>query len=66
MIKDNNSSNNKDIFHDYSFYQLSKYNDELILKKEIIKNQKFKNDLNDINIEYDLKFKESDFLKFEF
>ena len=66
LIKDNNSSNNKDIFHDYSFYQLSKYNDELILKKEIIKNQKFKNDLNEINIEYDRKFKESDFSKFEF
>ena len=66
LIKENTSSNNKDIFHDYSFYQLSKYNDDLILKKEIINNQKFKNDLNDINSEYNIKFKESNFSKFEY
>ena len=61
LIKDNNinNSNNKDIFHDYSFYQLSKYNDDLILKKEILKNQTFKKELEDINHEYNIKIKES-------
>ena len=62
LIKDNNNinnSNNKDIFHDYSFYQLSKYNDDLILKKEILKNQTFKRELEDINNEYNIKYKES-------
>ena len=62
LIKDNNNinnSNNKDIFHDYSFYQLSKYNDDLILKKEILKNQTFKKELEDVNNEYNIKIKES-------
>ena len=60
LIKDNNiNNNNKDIFHDYSFYQLSKYNDDLILKKEILKNQTFKKELEDINREYNIKYKES-------
>ena len=58
MMKESNN-NSKDIFHDYSFYQLSKYNDELILKKEIIKNQKLKNELNHINNEYNIRLKES-------
>ena len=62
LIKD--SKNNKDIFHDYSFYQLSKYNDDLILKKEILKNQKLKNELIDINNEYSMKLKESHLSKF--
>ena len=67
LIKDNNinNSNNKDIFHDYSFYQLSKYNDDLILKKEILKNQKFKTELEDIKDEYNIKIKESFFKKYE-
>ena len=58
MMKESNN-NSKDIFHDYSFYQLSKYNDELILKKEIIKNQKLKSELNHINNEYNVRLKES-------
>ena len=67
LFKDNNinNSNNKDIFHDYSFYQLSKYNDDLILKKEILKNQKFKAELEDIKDEYNTKIKESFLKKYE-
>ena len=57
------SNNSKDIFHDYSFYQLSKYNDDLILKKEILKNQKLKKELNDINNEFEIKLKEFTFFK---
>ena len=41
----NNSSSTKDLYHDYSFYQLSKYNDDLIIKKEILKNNKLKDEL---------------------
>ena len=63
MMKESNN-NSKDIFHDYSFYQLSKYNDELILKKEIIKNQKLKNELNQINNEYNIRLKESQLISF--
>ena len=62
LIKDSN--NTKDIFHDYSFYQLSKYNDDLILQKEILTNQKLKNVFNDINSEYNIKLKESDLGKY--
>ena len=58
------NNNSKDIFHDYSFYQLSKYNDELILKKEIIKNQKLKNELNHINNEYNIRLKESQLMSY--
>ena len=60
----NDSNNTKDIFHDYSFYQLSKYNDDLILQKEILTNQKLKNVFNDINSEYNIKLKESDLGKY--
>ena len=56
LIKNNSNKNNKnsskDIFHDYSFYQLSKYNNDLIIAKEIIKNNKLKEELTDINSEY--------------
>ena len=48
----NNKNSSKDIFHDYSFYQLSKYNNDLIIAKEIIKNNKLKEELTDINSEY--------------
>ena len=58
------NNNSKDIFHDYSFYQLSKYNDELILKKEIIKNQKLKNELAHINNEYNIRLKESQLMQY--
>ena len=47
-----NKKNCKDIFHDYSFYQLSKYNDDLIVTQEILKNNKYKQELIDINEEY--------------
>ena len=59
------SNNNcKDIFHDYSFYQLSKYNDDLTLKKEIIKNQKLKDELSHINNEYNIRLKESQLMSY--
>ena len=51
--KINNKNNCKDIFHDYSFYQLSKYNDDLIMTKEILTNNKYKQELIDINEEYE-------------
>ena len=38
----NNKYSSKDIFHDYSFCQLSKYNEDLIIAKEIMKNKKLK------------------------
>ena len=47
-----NKNNSKDIFHDYSFYQLSNYNDDLIITKEILKNNKYKQELIDIKEEY--------------
>ena len=52
--KTKNKNNCKDIFHDYSFYQLSKYNDDLIMTKEILKNYKYKQELIDINEEYEI------------
>ena len=53
LMKNNQNKNNiKDIFHDYSFYQLSKYNDDILIAKEILKNIKLKEDLNDVNEEY--------------
>ena len=55
------NNNSKDIFHDYSFYQLAKYNDDLILKKEIIKNQKLENELNEIINEYNINLKDCHF-----
>ena len=48
----NNKYSSKDIFHDYSFSQLSKYNDDLLIAKEIMKNKKLKEELIDIEHEY--------------
>ena len=48
----NNKYSSKDIFHDYSFCQLSKYNEDLIIAKEIMKNKKLKEELTDIEQEY--------------
>ena len=63
LMKESNN-NCKDIFHDYSFYQLSKYNDDLTLKKEIIKNQKLKDELSHINNEYNIRLKESQLMSY--
>ena len=52
LYNKNNKINSKDIFHDYSFYQLSKYNDDLIIAKEVMKNNKLKEELIDIKQEY--------------
>ena len=60
-LMNESNNNSKDIFHDYSFYQLAKYNDDLILKKEIIKNQKLENELNEIINEYNINLKECHF-----
>ena len=48
----NNKYSSKDIFHDYSFCQLSKYNEDLIVAREIMKNKKLKEELTDIEHEY--------------
>ena len=48
----NNKYSTKDIFHDYSFCQLSKYNEDRIIAKEIMKNKKLKEELTDIEQEY--------------
>ena len=63
LMKESNN-NCKDIFHDYSFCQLSKYNDDLTLKKEIIKNQKLKDELSHINNEYNIRLKESQLMSY--
>lgn len=47
-----NKYSSKDIFHDYSFCQLSKYNEDLIIAKEIMKNKKLKEELIDMEQEY--------------
>ena len=60
-LMNESNNNSKDIFHDYSFYQLAKYNDDLILKKEIIKNQKLENELNEIINEYNINLKDCHF-----
>ena len=60
-LMNESNNNSKDIFHDYSFYQLAKYNDDLILKKEIIKNQKLEKELNEIINEYNINLKECHF-----
>ena len=60
-LMNESNNNSKDIFHDYSFYQLAKYNDDLILKKEIIKNQKLENELNEIINEYNINLKDCNF-----
>jgi len=50
-----NKYSSKDIFHDYSFCQLSKYNEDLIIAKEIMKNKKLKEELIDIEHEYKIE-----------
>ena len=62
LIKNNKTNNSKDIFHDYSFYQLSKYNDDILIAKEILKNNKLKEDLIEINQIY--KNSKEDFINY--
>ena len=53
LSKDSNKKvNSESVLHDYSFYQLDRYNENLILTKEILTNKKLKNELNDVSIKY--------------